>query len=319
MRKLLTRVCLWAGGALLTALALGAVAQGALSRLALRGNPAPGQRVVVDGRRSRLLCAGAGDPTVVLEAGLPGSALTWASITADIAKFTRVCAYDRAGYAWSEAAPPPRTAGNIVRELRLLLQNAGIEPPYVLAGHSFGGLVAQLYAGRFPHEVAGMALVDSAHPDQALRTADLERMSALARATRILAPLGIPRLFMPVPAGGTESRDAPTRAMEKELLMTTRSLRAMAAELAGLRESLQEAAAAPPRLGRKPLVVLTEGRRRAEFWHAMQQKLSGLSAAGDWRIVENSGHFIHHDRPGAVVDALRRVVQSARSGAGLRP
>ncbi len=318
MRKLLARVCLWAGGALLLALASGAAVQGVLSHLALRGNSAPGQWVDVDGRRMHLLCAGTGDPTVVLEAGLPGSALTWASITADIAQSARVCAYDRAGYAWSEAAPPPRTAGNLVRELRLLLQNAGVEPPYVLVGHSFGGLIVQLYAGRFPHEAAGMVLVDSSHPDQALRTADLERMNVLARAVRILAPLGVPRLLMSVPAGGPQSRGEAVRAMEKELLMTTRSLRTMAAELAGLGESLREAAAAPPKLGGKPLVVLTEGRRRAEFWHAMQQKLSALSAAGDWRIAENAGHFIHHDRPRLVADAVRRVVESVRSDAARR-
>ncbi len=318
MRKFLTRVCLWGGGALLLALASGAVVQGVLSHLALRGASAPGKWVDVDGRRVHLLCAGAGGPTVVLEAGLPDNSLTWASIIADIAEFARVCAYDRAGYGWSEAAPPPRTAGNIVRELRLLLQNAGIEPPYVLVGHSFGGLVVQLYAGRFPHEAAGMVLIDSAHPDQALRTAELERMDVLASGARILAPLGIPRFFMhmPVPAGSPQSRDAAAHAMEEELLLTTRSLRAMAAELAGLRESLQEAAAEPPKLGGKPLVVLTEGRRRAEFWHAMQEKLSGLSAAGEWQIAENAGHFIQHDRPELVVDAIRRVVESARSGAG---
>ena len=104
--------------------------------------------------------------------------------------------------------------------------------------------------------------------------------------------------------------------MEKEVLATTRSFRAMASELEGLRESLNQAAEDRPRLGRKPLVVLTEGRRRMEFWHAMQEQFTELSDSSAWQVVNGAGHFIHQDKPEIVVDAVRRVVESARGQAG---
>lgn len=315
MRKLLTRVCLWGGGALIVALASGAALQWSLSHLTLSNSIAPGKLIDVGGHRLHLLCEGAGGPTVVLEPGLPGSSLAWASVTAEIARFTRVCTYDRAGYGWSETSPSPRTTGNIVRELRLLLQNAAIDPPYVLVGHSFGGLVVQLYAGRHLNEVAGMVLVDSSHPDQVSQTAHVDSVSALGLIVGILAPTGVPRFFFPVPAGKPESRDEVVRNMEKELLKTTRSLRTVASELAGLRESLREVSADRPNLGHKPLIVLTEGRRRTGLWYDMQEDLAQLSAASDWQIAEDAGHFIHHDRPDLVVSAIRHVLVQVRPGA----
>ena len=165
MKKLLKHALLWGGGALILALAAATTVQWLLSHLALERNPAPGEMVVVDGRRMHLLCQGQGSPAVILESGMPGTSLGWASVIEDIASFARVCAYDRAGYGWSEAGPEPRTISNIARELRGLLRTAKVGPPYVLVGHSFGGLIVQVYASRFPDEVAGMVLVDSAHPE----------------------------------------------------------------------------------------------------------------------------------------------------------
>ncbi|MCY3758578.1 MAG: alpha/beta hydrolase [Acidobacteria bacterium] len=259
-----------------------------------------------------LLCQGQGSPAVILESGIPGASIGWTSVIEDIASFTRVCAYDRAGYGWSESGSEPRTISNITGELRGLLRNAGVDPRYVLVGHSFGGLVVQVYASRFPDEVAGMVLVDSSHPDLARRTGNLDRMGRVAFRLRLLAPLGIARLMIDVPSGNPESRPGSVRATEKEVLATTRSFWAMASEMAGLRESLNQAAEDRPRLGRKPLVVLTEGRRRMEFWHGMQEQFAELSDSSEWRVVDGAGHFIHQDEPEIVVDAIRRVVESAR-------
>lgn len=316
MRKLLKRALLWGGGALVLALAAATTVQWFLSHLALERNPAPGEMVVVDGRQMHLLCQGQGSPAVILESGMPGISLGWASVIEDIASFARVCAYDRAGWGWSEAGPQPRTISNITRELRDLLRTAQVGSPYVLVGHSFGGLIVQVYASRFPDDVAGMVLVDSSHPDLARRTGRLDRMGRVASRLKLLAPLGIARFMIDVPSGNPESRPSSVREMEKELLATTRSLRAMASEMAGLRESLNQAAGDRPRLGRKPLVVLTEGRRRMEFWHAMQEQFTELSDSSEWRVVDGAGHFIHQDEPEIVVNAVRRVVESARDRAG---
>lgn len=293
--------------------------QSILSQLALSGSPAPGKLVDVGGHQMYLLCEGEGSPTVVLESGMPGSSLGWASVTEAIGRFSRVCSYDRAGYARSEASSRPRTLGNIAEELALLLRNARIDPPYVLVGHSFGGLVTQLYAARFPAQVSGMVLVDSSHPDQSRRTADLARMRSLAFRLRLLAPIGLARLLLDVPAGNPESRDRSVRKAEGELLMTTRSLRTLTLEMAGLGDSLGEATRERPRLGRKPLVVLTQGRHRPQSWddwYGMQEDLAALSDSSDWQITDAAGHFIHQDQPELVVDAIRRVVESSRSAAG---
>ena len=314
MIKLLKRVLFWGGGALVLALAAAISLQWSLSHLALARNPPPGEMVFVGERQIHLLCQGQGSPAVILESGIPGSSLGWASVIEDIASFATVCAYDRAGYGWSQSGPEPRTISNIARELRDLLRTAGVDPPYILAGHSFGGLVVQLYASQFPDEVAGMVLVDSSHPDLARRPGQFEQIAGVAFRLKLLAPLGIPRLmFDPPPAGSPESRSSSVRTMEKEILSTTRSFWTIASEMKGLRESLNQAAEDPPRLGRKPLVVLTEGQHRREFWHAMQEKLTKLSDASEWHVVNGAGHFIHRDKPDIMVDAVRRVVESTRN------
>lgn len=316
MRKFLKHALLWGGGALVLALVAATTVQWLLSHLALERNPAPGEMVVVDGRQVHLICQGQGSPAVILESGMPGTSLGWASVIEDIASFARVCAYDRAGWGWSEAGPQPRTISNITRELTDLLRTAQVGPPYVLVGHSFGGLIVQVYASRFPGEVAGMVLVDSSHPDLARRTGRLDRMGRVAFRLKLLAPLGIARFMIDVPGGNPESRPSSVRATKKELLATTRSLRAMASEMEGLQASLNQAAENRPRLGRKPLVVLTEGRRRMEFWHAMQEQFTELSDNSEWQVVDGAGHFIHQDEPEIVVNAVRRVVESARGQAG---
>ena len=316
MRIFLKRTLFWGCGGMILALVAATTVQWWLSHLALERNPAPGEMVVVDGRQVHLLCQGQGSPAVILESGMPGTSLGWASVIEDIASFARVCAYDRAGYGWSEAGPEPRTLRNITGELRDLLRTAQVGRPYVLVGHSFGGLVVQLYASRFPDEVAGMVLVDSSHPDLARRAGSLDRMDRVAFRLKLLAPLGIARLIIDVPSGNPESPPSSVRAMEKELLETTRSFRTMASERAGLRESLNQAAEDRPRLGRKPLVILTEGQRRMEFWHAMQEQFTELSDNSEWQVVDGAGHFIHQDEPDIVVDAVRRVVESARGQAG---
>ncbi len=134
------------------------------------GSPKPDvNRVDVGGYRLYLQCIGAGSPTVVLEAGLGSPSEVWGLVQPGVARFTRVCAYDRAGVGGSDAGPRPRTSGTIVAALHTLLRRAGVGGPYVLVGHSIGGFHARLYAHRYPREVAGMVLVDASHPDQLAR------------------------------------------------------------------------------------------------------------------------------------------------------
>lgn len=308
MNKSLKRVVLWVGAAVVLAVIATAGFQALSSHLSLRNNPPLGRLVELNGRKVHVLCAGEGSPTVILEAGLPASSLTWMSVFSEIAELTRVCTYDRPGYGWSQPTDSSRTAETIVQELRMLLQAADIEPPYVLVGHSFGGLLMQLYGTRFPTDFEGMVLVDSSHPDQAHRTLDLEEIEGIARVLKLLRPLGFARLLLPVPAGNPDSRDSSVRQLEKKLLMSNRTLRTVVAEMFALRESLNQVAQSSTDFGSKPLVVLTEGRRRDEFWHEIQADLGGLSSNSEWNVVEGAGHFIQHDRPDSVVDAVRSVI-----------
>src|SRR5205823_3156829 len=119
-----------------------------------------GTTVDVGGHRLYLHCAGEGQPTVLLDSGMSSTTESWTEVQPGVAAFTRVCSYDRAGLGRSDPGPAPRTGGQMVAELHALLRNAAIPGPYVLVGHSFGGLNMQLYAGRYPEDVAGMVLVD---------------------------------------------------------------------------------------------------------------------------------------------------------------
>ena len=152
--------------ALLVLAVAGAIYQAIATERAERAYPPPGQMVGVGGHSLHINCVGRGSPAVVLDAGSGGFSAHWVRVQRAGSGTTRVCSYDRAGMGWSEMGPEPRDAKQISNELHALLEGAGIEGPYVLVGHSYGGLYARIYAARYSEEVAGVALVDSSHPEQ---------------------------------------------------------------------------------------------------------------------------------------------------------
>src|SRR5215213_11997753 len=160
------RPLLWLVVVLLALALAGEIYQAIATELAARAYPPPGEMVAVGGYSLHINCVGQGSPTVILDAGLGEFSAQWVRVQRKVSDTTRVCAYDRAGMGWSEMGPEPRDARQISSELHALLKGAGTEGPYVLVGHSYGGLYMQTYAARYPEEVAGMALVDSSQPDQ---------------------------------------------------------------------------------------------------------------------------------------------------------
>ena len=153
----------------------------------------------VGGYKMHLYCVGQGSPTVVLDSGLGDSWLAWYKVRPQTAGLTRVCSYDRAGTGWSDPSPNRRISSLVAQELHALLRNAGISPPFVLVGHSFGGLNMRMYTGLYRKEVAGMVLVD-ATPDHVDRfPPELESFNATFLRKENLKqntmPLGIPRLM----------------------------------------------------------------------------------------------------------------------------
>jgi pimeloyl-ACP methyl ester carboxylesterase len=131
--------------------------------------PQIGKSVDIGGRTLNIFCSGAGAPPVIFESGGPGPGLEWETFQPEAATFTRACWYDRAGEGWSDPGPFPRTSNAIAKDLHELLKQAGVPPPYVFAGASFGGLNSRVYEGLYPNEVAGMILIDSAHEDELRR------------------------------------------------------------------------------------------------------------------------------------------------------
>ena len=154
----------------LVLLVLGTAIAGTIAKSNLaKEYSAPGQLVDVGGYKMHINCVGQGSPTVILEAGTGDFSLIWAYVQPEVAKYTRVCSYDRAGFGWSEASPHPRTGNMMVEELHTLLVKANIQGPYVLVGHSLGGLLARVYTHNYPDEVAGLVLVDSAYEEVDIR------------------------------------------------------------------------------------------------------------------------------------------------------
>jgi pimeloyl-ACP methyl ester carboxylesterase len=284
-----------------------------------RFNPMEGQLVDVGGRKMHIYCVGTGTPTVVLDSGLGDSYLSWKKVQPQIARFTRVCSYDRAGLGYSDPSPQPRTSKVIAQELNSLLKAADISPPYVLIGHSMGGYNVRVFASLYRDQVAGMVLVDASHPDQENRfpagLKDLE--GSWQREIQFVAsaaPFGIPRLL------GLCESDPSERAAD----CNWHSAREQLAEIRRFPESAAQAAQTGS-LGDIPLAVLSHDPAKPsndlpadlakptnEAWEKMQEELAHLSTRGTQTIAKNSSHYIQFDRPDMVIEAVRNVVEQAR-------
>lgn len=284
-----------------------------------RFNPMLGKRFDVGGYKMHIYCTGEGSPTVILDSGLGDSYVSWLGAQPQIARFTRVCSYDRAGLGYSDPSPQPRTSKVMAEELHTLLQAAGIAPPYVLVGHSMGGYNVRLYASLYRNEVAGMVLVDASHPDQENRfPPELRSLEASwQREAEFLAyttPFGIPRLL------GLCDEDPVCRAADCNFHSAREGLE----EMKALTQSASETAAAGS-LGDLPLAVLSHdpdkpsselpadlAKPTNEAWEKMQEELAHLSSRGTQTIAKNSAHYIQIDRPDLVVEAVHTVLDQAR-------
>jgi pimeloyl-ACP methyl ester carboxylesterase len=279
----------------------------------IRHFPEPGRSVDIGGRRMQLYCTGHGNPTVILEAGLGGLLDSWRSVQPSIGGFTRVCAYDRAGYGASDAGPMPRTAAAIAADLHELLRRGGERPPYLLAGHSFGGYIVRVFNGLYPDEVAGLVLVDTPQEDQfrilprawtAACDDLLHRYRIQARWAPLYIGLGIARVQLHVQGA----------APGTFLILQPRYLKARASEMESMAMSAEEARGAGG-ISNKPLMVLTAAHSMDEaskpVWERqVQPRLVGLSLRGRHIVVPGSTHNMPADRPDAIAAAVRQLVKA---------
>lgn len=294
---------------LLVAALSGAAYEWVADRRALAATPPPGRLVDVGGHRLHLLCTGTGSPLVVLESGLGGSAAGWGFVQPEVARFTRVCSYDRAGLGYSDPGPSPRTAGRIAGELRELLVRSGEQGPLVLVGASSGGFSMRLFATGHPERVSGLVLVDASHENQR------HEVPPIARLVPSLASIGVLRLFG-VSFGMDPASFAPhVRANERATQFRASGYRAAASEITHIQRSADEVKASR-RLLPHPVVVITGGRGADTEWRDLQRDQLSLSKRSCHIVAEDSGHVIPLERPQIVVDAIRAVVDAARRGDG---
>ncbi|HEX7733584.1 MAG TPA: alpha/beta hydrolase [Ktedonobacteraceae bacterium] len=254
--------------------------------------------VSIGERRLAVRTAGEGVPAVVLEMGLGSPASTYTAIAEQIAAFTHVLWYDRAGLGYSDPAPVPRTVQDLAEDLHALLQNVALPGPFVLAGHSIGGHIVRLYRDRYPEEVAALVLIDPSHEDQRERYLTVlppqpNSCPALAHLRHIW-----------------ESRWVDPRQNEEHIdnLACSALLRACHP------------------LGDLPLIVLSRGqptrnparypagviKAMEQLWCQMQQELAHLSSQGRHLVATKSGHLIHEDEPALIVEVIQHMLMHVR-------
>src|SRR6478672_8900988 len=242
-----------------------------------RAYPMPGQLVDVGGYRLHLHCTGSGSPTVILEPGQGGVSSDLAWIAPAVARSSTVCVYDRPGRGWSEATDRPQDGDQIATNLHTLLERAHVPGPYVLAGHSFGGLYVQAFAAKFPDQVAGLVLLDStapkpgpAPPTNSDSYNGLHRFSALFST---IAHFGVGRL---IAQGSYGSLPPPAQGEARAKASTAHNLASFIEEFAEANTAMQQAAALTS-LDGKPLIVLTADKGNDDQWQAKQDRMAKLS------------------------------------------
>lgn len=320
-RQLFSRTRLWLLNPVLAVLAVAAI--GGAYEVVGQVGPTPdmpGRLVDVGGRDLHLHCTGSGSPTVVLEPGAGEMSSGFGWIAPSVAADTRVCVYDRAGRGWSDPADGPQDGAEIAADLHTLLHRAHVPGPYVLAGHSFGGLYVLTFAARYPDEVDGLVLLDTTAPASRPAPAAtassygvLGRVSALVSAS---TRLGAGRLVGRVSYG-----TLPPRSREEaEASAATAAAAASTVEEYGVARSSMEEAAALVDLGSKPLFVLTAGRGHDDTWRSDQDDLATLSTGSLHRTVAEATHgslvLDEHDAA-ASSQAIRDVVAAVRGGTTL--
>ncbi|HEX2452566.1 MAG TPA: alpha/beta hydrolase [Vicinamibacterales bacterium] len=306
----------------------------------MRAFAPPGRLIDVGGFRLHLNCSGQGNPTVILESALGGSSLSWSLVQPPVARFGHVCSYDRAGFGWSDAGPLPRTASRIAEELRTLLDRGSVAPPFVLVGHSFGGLVMCIFARRYRRDVSGLVLVDPAHPEDWINPAPKEQIKIdrgirLCRYGMSAARLGVARivggfasigalgvargLVKVVSRGGLSREDegilAPiwrlpleARRPLRRFWTLPRFYEALGSQIEFISESAREALeASADGYGDLPLVTLSST-DPGDYRIRQQEELARLSTRGRHIVASNSGHWIPLDQPEVVIGAIRDVL-----------
>jgi pimeloyl-ACP methyl ester carboxylesterase len=334
---------IWLAGALAVLACLGVLYQIFGTRRDARLHPPPGRMVDLGSHHLHVLEAGSGAHTIVMEAGLMSTVLSWSELQKELSKSYRVVCYDRAGLGWSELGPMPRTADQIVDELHAMLQTAAISPPYVLVGHSFGGLTMPLFAARYPRETAGMVLVDPVAPAEWNPPSEHDQKQTrigakVCRRAAFLCRLGILRLVAFLLTSGAKgpasrlvrwiSREAPAESgsvsspwftalpqNEKDMARVFWVQGKFALTIASQLENLPASAsrvAESPVFCDQPVVILS-ARTAPEHRQKEHAAMAATLPLGQHVLANNSNHWIMQEQPELVLRAIEHVVEHPTS------
>lgn len=257
-------------------------------------------RIIDVGGRSLLLaCAGEQKPTVILEAGLGADHTGWAMVQSAVAQFARVCSYDRAGVGQSDPAPTPRTSADIVQDLHLLLYNAGESGPYILVGHSFGGLHVRLFAHTYPDDLIGLVLVDAVHEGWWHRAAALLPPATPADNAELQSLRQFLTTGYTDPTKTAEGIDIPATVVQLQAVETLDDI-PMLVLVAGV-----------PMLAVSGLPTATQAQLNQLLQETLPTELTQLSTQSVRISVDNSGHNIPQEQPNVVIAAIRTLLDVA--------
>jgi pimeloyl-ACP methyl ester carboxylesterase len=271
-----------------------------------------GKFVNVGSRNLHAVVTGQGTPTVILESGMGGCSLDWSLVQPEISNYATVISYDRAGFGWSTKLMDQPTCKNYVDDLRCLLKNMNLKPPYLLVGHSYGGMIMRLFSTEYPDEVMGLNLIDATHESRYLpsnmnenRIKQQEQNKKQFRLGYLLSPIAIPRIIKR--HIGANRLPSNVQKIVHALGYRNNTFKAVYSELLYAVDSaiqLQSAHHLSPDL---PVIVLSAGKQNEE-WKQGQEELLNLSNHTKQIIVEDSWHSIQIHKPEIVISAVKSLL-----------
>jgi pimeloyl-ACP methyl ester carboxylesterase len=287
--------------------------------------PPPGELVDVGGYQMHIDCIGEGSPTVILDTLSSGTTPLWGWVQPEVAQVTRVCGYERAGWGWSDTGPAPRDARQTAAELHTLLERAGVAGPYVLAGHSLGGLYVRMYASQYPEEVVGIVLLEASHSEQmshlsAEQLAQDENYGRLLPLYSLLNRVGVSHLYFAL-GGEFDFADLPPRQHDEIAAFSSspRHWDSQVAERLFWPDTLGQVAATGD-LGDLPLAVITAGTGSSPEWLALQDDLATLSTNSVHLTVDEATHgslVMNPEHARQTSAAIVQIVEAVRTGQSL--